>query len=150
MKLAELLIERAECQKKIIDLKIQILANLKIQEGDTPALSIDDLLSEFSNVNNKLEKLVVAINTANSKFKLSNGKTLTEGIAIRESLKAKIDFYKDIIKTSNTKDFRLTRTEIKMVLTLDINHILKEIDKLSKQFRLLDNEIQQVNWTSDI
>ncbi len=150
MKLAELLIERAECQNKIAELKTQIVANLKIQEGDKESVNVNDLLDEFSNINSRLAQLVILINTTNSKIKLKNGNTLTEAIALRDSLRAKIDFYKEIIKASNARDYRITRSEIKMVLSLDINDILKEIDALSKKFRLLDNEIQQVNWTVDI
>jgi hypothetical protein len=150
MKLAELLIERAECQNKIAELKMQILSNLKVQEGDTPSLNTSDLLSEFARLNSRLEQLVVAINTANSKTQISSGKTLTEAIAQRDAIKAEIDFYKDIVRTANIKDYRVTRSEIKMTLTVDLSYIVKEIDSLSKMFRLLDNEIQQVNWTVDI
>ena len=37
MKLAEALILRADCQKRIAQLKSRLLVNAKVQEGDAPA-----------------------------------------------------------------------------------------------------------------
>lgn len=150
MKLAELLIERSECQNKIIDLKAQALANLKYQEGDKPSIDLKTIKKEFEEINSHLEKLIIKINSANNKFKLSNGMTIAEAIAHRDAIKAKIDFNKEIIKSANAKDYRITRTEIKMILAVDINSLLKEIDILSKEYRLLDNSIQQMNWITEI
>lgn len=150
MKLAELLIERSECQNKLIEIKSQILANLKYQEGDKPLVDINNLRKQFEEANAYLESLIIKINQANHKFKLNNNMTIAEAIAHRDAIKAKIDFNKDIIKSANTKDYRITRTEIKMILTVDINVLLNEIDSLSKEFRLLDNSIQQVNWITEV
>ena len=43
MKLAEALILRADCQKRIAQLKSRLLTNAKVQEGDKPAEAPQEL-----------------------------------------------------------------------------------------------------------
>ena len=45
---------------------------------------------------------------------------------------------------------RQTRAEIKMITTVNVSEINKEIDSLSKEIRELDIKIQALNWTVDV
>ena len=47
MKLAEALILRVDCQKRIAQLKSRLLTNAKVQEGDAPAKTPQDLIAEL-------------------------------------------------------------------------------------------------------
>ena len=41
-------------------------------------------------------------------------------------------------------------TEIKLLSTVDVKKLQSEIDKMSKELRLLDNTIQSLNWTTEL
>ena len=57
MKLAEALIRRADCQKRLEQLKQRLLRNAKVQEGDEPAEVPATLLEERDRVTETLLKL---------------------------------------------------------------------------------------------
>ncbi len=54
MKLAEALILRADCQKRIAQLKSRLLTNAKVQEGDAPAETPQDLIVEVERAASEL------------------------------------------------------------------------------------------------
>ncbi len=54
MKLAEALILRADCQKRIAQLKSRLLTNAKVQEGDAPAETPQDLIVELERAASEL------------------------------------------------------------------------------------------------
>lgn len=66
MKLAEALIQRADCQKRIAQLKSRLLSNAKVQEGDAPAESPENLLAELERSSTELVDLIKRINKTNS------------------------------------------------------------------------------------
>ena len=66
MKLAEALILRADCQKRIAQLKSRLLTNAKVQEGDKPAETPQELIAELGRVSNELLDLIKRINRTNS------------------------------------------------------------------------------------
>ena len=45
---------------------------------------------------------------------------------------------------------RATRSEIKIMSAVDVQQLQKKTDEMSKQLRLLDNTIQQTNWTTEL
>jgi hypothetical protein len=66
MKLAEALILRADCQKRIAQLKSRLLTNAKVQEGDAPAETPQDLIVELERASSELLDLIRRINRTNS------------------------------------------------------------------------------------
>src|SRR5437868_15491169 len=66
MKLAEALILRADCQKRIAQLKARLLVNAKVQEGDAPAGTPQELIAELDRVSTELLSLIKRINRTNS------------------------------------------------------------------------------------
>ena len=58
MKLAEALIERAELQRKNIQLFNRIKSNTMVQEGDTPAENPNDIMVEYEQ---NMERLLFLI-----------------------------------------------------------------------------------------
>lgn len=150
MKLAEALLLRTEYQQKVESLQRRILSNIKIQEGENPTENPDELLKEILLVNEQLADIIVRINKTNNSACISNGKTLAEGLVERDMIMKKRSILSSIVDEANQKDYRLSHSEVKMHVSVDIAEIQKMIDKLSKQYRQLDTEIQSVNWTTDI
>ena len=58
MKLAEALILRADCQKRISQLESRLIANAKVQEGDEPGEKPEELMAELENVSSQLLDLI--------------------------------------------------------------------------------------------
>ncbi len=150
MKIAEALSLRAEYQEKIVNLLNRIMANLKVQESDVPHEDPNELLKEVFELHKKLSTLIKQINLRNNTVTLPNGKTLSEALTERESLLKQRSLLASIAEAANERDYRLTRSEIKMTVTFPVAELQKRIDDLSREFRELDTQIQAVNWTVEL
>ena len=149
MKLAEALQARADLKRQINQLEYRLTSNALVQEGENPNEKPSDLFKEFNKALEEMEKLVVRINLTNSVEKVE-GKTLTELIAQRDVLKQKIATYRNVVNEASSNTSRATRTEIKVLPTINVESFQKDIDKMSKQLRELDNKIQEANWTIEL
>ena len=150
MKLAQALLLRSEQQKLIENLKERIRANLKVQEGDQPNEDPMALWDELFTAYDTLCTLIQKINAANNTATLPDGRTLSQALVDRDILLQKRNSLSSFAEVANTQDYRLTRTEIKMNVTIAVTDLQREIDRLSKEFRELDSQIQEANWTVEL
>lgn len=150
MKLAEALLLRSEYQTKIDNLQGRILQNIKIQEGDQPHESPQDLLAEALGLTDKLSQLIQDINARNNQALLPDGRSLAQALVVRDSLARKRRLLVNIVDAGSSQEHRYARSEIKFELTLSLADIHKQIDQLSRQFRELDTLIQGENWRIDL
>lgn len=149
MKLAEALQERADLNRRIEQLRIRLSNNALVQEGERPAESPEELLKELDECISRLEELMARINLTNCRT-IVDGKSLTELIAQKDALTVKISSYRSFIDVASRAVPRATRSEIKIVSAADVQQLQKKADEMSKQLRLLDNTIQQTNWTTEL
>ena len=149
MKLAEALQERADLNTRIEQLRSRIQSNVLVQEGEKPDEKPEKLLKELNEDLNRLEYLIQKINLTNCKC-LLDGTSLTELIAKKDVLKLKQSAYRDILYSASQKTNRARNTEIKIVSVIDVEALQKEADRIAKEVRLIDNQIQQANWTVDL
>jgi len=149
MKLAEALQERADLNRKIEQLRVRLRNNALVQEGEEPAEDPDTLLKELDASVTRLEALIVAINQANSVIE-KDGRTLTEIIAEKDTLTLKIGAYRELIDAASIRTDRYTPTEIRILSSVDVRNLQKKSDAMSKRLRILDNILQETNWTSEI
>lgn len=149
MKLAEALQARADLNREIEQLKNRIYNNALVQEDVEPNEDSMELVKEFNKSVATLQDLIVRINITNCQNQIE-GKTLTELIAERDCLKIKIEMYKSLVNTASSNTARATRTEIKILSTVNVKEIQKKVDRLAKELRLVDNKIQQANWNIDL
>lgn len=146
MKLAEGLIERADMQTAITQIKGRIKQNIRVQDGDEPIEDASELLKQYDIVMEKLEKLVVRINRTNAAAGFEEG-VLADAIAKRDSIKTKIAAYRELCdEASVRRTHSYDRTSIKYEPCVDVSEMRKKIDLLSKQHRELDCKIQCANW----
>ncbi len=150
MKLAEALLTRSEMQNQLDNLEQLVTANLKVQEGDQPGEDPESLLAEAMRVNEEFCALTVRINRTNAVATLPDGRLLADALAEREKRRRQRHFLNNIALSTHSRDFRVTRSEIKTVLTLDVAALQKQIDATSKALRLLEIAIQGANWTIDL
>ncbi|MDD6879772.1 MAG: DIP1984 family protein, partial [bacterium] len=107
------------------------------------------LLAQLDSCFARLEQLVVQINRTNDRI-LIGSQTLTALLARRDMLKARISILRDTAYAASQAAQRATHTEIKILPTLRVRDLQKEIDQLSRQLRETDNAIQAANWTNEL
>jgi hypothetical protein len=150
MKLAEALILRADCQKKIAQLKSRLITNAKIQEGDKPAEIPQDLLSELGRVSSELLDLIKRINKTNSATVFTGHGTISDALAERDVLALERTAYAELAQTASITQGRFTRSEVKYISTVNVAEIQKRADELAKDHRDLDARIQELNWQTEL
>lgn len=149
MKLASALVERSDLQRKISELSNRLNINAKVQDGEEPAEKPEELLEELDSVMTRLEELVTKINLTNSSV-VVEGKTLTEWLAKRDCLKQRIGLLRGFLNSASEKIDRYSRAEIKIVSTVNVKALQKDVDALSKTLRETDEKIQEINWTTEL
>lgn len=150
MKLAEALNLRADLQKRIASLKARLAKNAKIQEGDIPSEDPNLLLSELDSNIKELENLIKAINKTNSFTLVDDKESISDMIAKRDALGLKLSVLRDFLSKASDKIDRYSNKEIRILSTVNIAEKQKEIDNLSKEYRLIDTKLQGLNWTTDV
>lgn len=149
MKLAEALQERADLNHNIEQLRVRLINNALVQENEKPAEDPETLIKELDDCTCRLEELMRRINLTNCST-VSDGKSITELIAHKDALKMKISVYKDLVANASQTARRARMTEIKILSTVDVKKLQKQIDDMSKELRLTDNRIQSLNWSTEL
>lgn len=149
MKLAEVLMLRADCQKKIAQLRQRLSRSARVQEGEHPPENPQALFSELENNIAELTSLVQRINKTNSNTALSSG-TLSDALAQRDTLGLKCSVLSGLIQNASIVSTRYSQSEVKLVSTVDIAALQRQIDSLAREHRLLDSQIQQLNWAVEL
>jgi len=149
MKLAEALVIRADHQRRLEQLKVRLLRNAKVQEGDKPAEDPEALISEFESVASELTGLISRINLSNSKATVA-GRTMTEALAEREILKQRQALYRDLAQAATITQSVSTRSEVRFKGTVAVSTIQKKADAAAKELRDLDAHIQEANWLIEL
>lgn len=150
MKLAEALILRADCQKRIAQLKSRLLTNAKVQEGDEPAETPQALLAELDRVSVEFLDLIKRINKTNSATAFADRGTISDALAERDVLALERATYTELAQTAAISQTRFTRSEVKYVSTISVAEIQKHADELAKKYRELDARIQELNWQTEL
>ena len=150
MKLAEALIERADLQRRLEQLKQRLRQNAQYQEGEQPTEDPNSLLNEYHQITLLLEQMVIKINMANHRIYLENGLLMVSALAQRDRLKNEHAMLVELANAATPTFDRYSRSEIKMLSAIDVKELRKRIDHIAKQHRELDTQIQQANWLNDL
>ena len=108
MKLAEALQERADINSRLAELYPRLSNNAIVQEGEKPAEDPQSLIDEIESCTARLAELIARINLTNCSIRV-DGKTLTEMIAEKDALNAKINLYRNLIGAASNVAHRATR-----------------------------------------
>ena len=149
MKLAQALILRADTQKRIEQLKVRLLSNAKTQENEKPSEDPKLLLKELDKLTSELFTLICSINLTNSSAKF-DGISLTEMIAKKDALSLKANVLREFATSASQKVDLYSNSEIKILSTVDVSALQKQVDALSKEIRELEMKLQEANWTVDL
>ncbi len=149
MKLATALSERADLQRRLSEIGTRLNNNSKVQEGEEPSESPEDLMEELDRTVERLEELIACINLTNSRT-VHEGKTLTDLLAHRDCLKSRIQILRNFLDSASSRVSRMTHSEIRIKSTVPVSEIQKKVDLLSKELRQCDELIQELNWTTQL
>ncbi|WP_078380635.1 DIP1984 family protein [Sutcliffiella halmapala] len=150
MKLAEGLIRRADYQKRAEQLKHRLLNIARIQEGEKPFESPQELENELGEVLKELKDLMSRINRTNHQTAFDDELSLGDALIKREILAKERKVYSDLAEQAATRQDRYSRTEIKYVTPFNVKDLQKKVDDLAKQYREVDTKIQELNWLTDL
>ncbi len=151
MKLAEALMARADMQNKLLSLEDRIHSNLKVQEGQKIIEDPNELLKEYKAVNESLTTIIQAINKTNSSVMIPEYDiTIADALVKKDRLLELKRMYENISSSANSYQTRMLRTEIKYVNVVDVKKIQKMADDISKEYRLLDAKVQEMNWLTEL
>jgi len=149
MKLAQALILRSDTQKRIEQLKVRLLSNAKTQENESPSEDPKLLLKELDKLTSELFRLICSINLTNSSTKF-DGMSLTEMIAKKDALVLKANVLREFATSASQKVDLYSNSEIKILSTVDVAALQKQVDALSKEIRELEMKLQEANWAVDL
>lgn len=149
MKLAEALLQRADMQKRMAQLRNRLMLNAKAQEGEKSAEDPYALLKELEGLSADLEILITRINKTNTETE-DGGKSLSAMLARRDCLRLKCDILRDFLGEASATVMRGTKSEVLIKSTVSVSELQKQLDALSKELRDLDVRIQSLNWTSEL
>ena len=149
MKLAEALNLRADLKKRIAQLRSRLQSNAKVQEGDQPAENPYDLLKDLDENIIQLEELIRRINLTNCQTKQDNN-TISDMIARKDSLALKNSILRDLLSEASNKVERYSNKEIRVLSTVKVTELQKDVDKIARELRELDTKLQGLNWTTDL
>ena len=117
--------------------------------GLSATLAEAALLAELDDCITQLESLIARINRTNCRTTVGT-ETLTDLLARRDALTLRLTAYRAFAEEASTVIPRATRSEIKILSTVSVRDLQKQVDAMSKSLRELDNLLQQTNWTVDL
>lgn len=150
MRLAEALIQRADNQKRIEQLRGRIVQNAKVQEGSVPAEDPNALLVELERVAADLQDLIQRINRTNAATELAKGQTIADAIAERDVLRLRHGVYTAAAAAGIITQDRYSKSEIRFESALDVAELQQKADELAQAYRELDTRIQEANWQTSL
>lgn len=150
MRLAEALVMRADCQRKVAQIKQRLGRVIKVQEGEKPSESPTELLNELTRTLGDLAVWVKKINKTNALSAFDTSMSLAEALAERDRIMQHRNILNELLSEASIKQERYSRQEVKYYTTVEIADLQKEVDELSRKYRELDFKIQEKNWSTDL
>jgi hypothetical protein len=150
MRLSEALVLRADIQKRIERLRERLALSCVVQEGEQPPENPVELMAELDALVTQLETLIRQINRTNVESRLASGTTITDALAQRDTLRLRYSILEGVASKASQRVERYSRTEIRLMPTVDVAAIRRQLDELARRAREIDTEIQAANWTTDL
>ena len=157
MKLALALNERAELTTKISELSKRLNANALVQENEKPAEDPAELQQQLNECLIRFEELSARINQTNSVTQVKR-RSLTACLAKRDCLKRRVSVMRSFLEAASNRVDGYFRgsiwafgySEIKICSTVSVPELRKQVDSWAKELRLLNQDIQEANWLTEL
>jgi len=70
--------------------------------------------------------------------------------ARRDCLRLKVGVLRDFLDSASATVMRASHSEIKILPSVAVAPLQKQVDALSKELRELEGRIQELNWTTEL
>ncbi len=150
MKLGEALRIRSDNYKKIAEFKARAVASAQVQEGAKAPDDPQELLESIDRLSVETLVLVQRINRTNVATVLPSGQRLVDALAERDYLLGVRAPFEAVADAASGLQQRYMKSEIRVVRTVDPVALRKNADDYSRRHRVLDVDIQQANWVTDL
>jgi uncharacterized protein DUF6847 len=153
VKLGEALAQVSDLRKEIPRLQSRIQAVARYQEGSEPPEDTVALMTAARAAVADMAGLVRRINRTNAGTEISPGRTITDAIAERDRLgllRNVITSAADAAGPDRYDLLRRTRSELVTKTDMPVRDLRAEADRLARDRRLLDAQIQQADWATDL
>lgn len=150
MKLAEALQIRADLQTRVAQMPVRLRNNAVVQEGSVPAENPIELMAELDTLLDRLARVTVRINLTNAAAFDDKGRSMTQLLAERDSLRRQIEIYRNFADAAADIAPRRSLTEIRVISTVSVPELRKKCDTISKRLREIELKIQELNWTIEL
>jgi hypothetical protein len=152
--LSEALTRRGDLMKKLVDLRDRTTANARFQEGSEAQEDPKKLMEQWLTAANELAELIARINLTNSATPFDDVNTLTNVLAKREALGRSRKFYTELADAASGRGkrvlWRYSKDEIRTLTTLDVPELRRLSDDTAAEYRKLDQQIQRLNFTTEL
>lgn len=81
---------------------------------------------------------------------LPDGTLLSDRLARRDALRRKVNILQDFINSAADLTSRYSRSEIRVHSTVNVAEMRAQVNRLSRELRECDEDIQMLNWTIDL
>ena len=150
MKLAEALANRADLQKRLEGMRGRLAQSAVVQENESPPEDPRELLAETERLLGELEGYIERINRTNLNATLPDGTTLTAALAKRDVLGLRYGLLRGLVDAASNRMPRYGRSEIRILATVDVAPLRRQMDEVARERRELDTAIQGANWTTEL
>ena len=153
MKIGEALQERAAAHKLLADVRERIRAYAVHDEDEAPAEQATALLAEADQLADRLGDLVGRINATNSATPFPGGGTVTDALARRDALSAKITTLEGALRhvvNGRERPWRASGPEVCRTVAIDVTVVRAQLEAVSAERRRLDAQLQRLSWEVDL
>ncbi len=153
MKIGEALQERAAAHKALADVRERIAAYVVHDEDEAPAEDPVALLAEADAVADRAADLVRRVNATNAATAFPGGGTLTDALARRDALTAKISTVDAALRQvvgGRDRAWRGGGLEVRRVVAVDVPALRTRLEALNAERRTLDAALQRLSWEVDL
>lgn len=151
MKLAQALILRADCQRRLADLAKRLNSNARVLEDAKPDEEPEELLRAYEGAARDLEVLIRVINATNVLTVLEPGVTMSDALARRDVLAMRHKMLAKLLEEARPeRRSRYDRDEWKTRPALDMAATRKQLNDVGRDYRQVDLQIQALNWQAEL
>lgn len=151
MTIGEALSLRARQAQKLNDLRGRIKQNALVQEGTDPAEDAVALMEDYLTTSGEHRHMLTRIALTNVATEIDGVKLIALLQEREEMIRARNMFNLAANSATSGGDmYRYTRTELKTIPCVNVAELRVKEEDLTEQIRVLDAQIQQVNWATDL
>ena len=153
MKIGEALQERAAAHKLLSDVRERIGAYAVHDEDEAPAENATELLAQADQLADRVGDLIRRINATNAATAFPGGGTVTDALARRDALSAKISTVEGALRQvvgGRERVWRAAAMEVRRTVAIDVTAQRAHLEAVAADRRSLDAALQRLSWEVDL